>query len=334
MTDHNQIPTPPHLPGISWRALQATDQGAITALSAACQAADGGQALIADGLYLREEGAGATIGAFEVSGRLIACAAVWPEQTPQEQRTNILGQVHPDQRGRGLGAFLLSWSTAQALLSARLSDRPRVLRLTTEALTPAAERLYQRFGFTQQFAEDVMRRNLQAALPDAPFPPGVTLAEWTPALAGQFFEAYQDALSRTPRLPDLERRAVDRVGHRRRWLSSPDVVAGARRRTAGRLHRVRRRMDRAGRHTSGLARARPGRRAGGRGAAALQGRRRRACDPGRKREQPRRGAGVRLAWLRRSRPAGALCAWSRGLRAEGCAMTTDRRLLFQNRAEE
>src|SRR5262245_13672135 len=114
MTDHDHIPTPPDLPGISWGLLQPGDQNMITALAAACQAADGGQALIAADLYLRADGAGARLGAFEASGRLIACAAVRPERTPQEQRANILGQVHPDQRGRGIGTFLLSWSIAQA----------------------------------------------------------------------------------------------------------------------------------------------------------------------------------------------------------------------------
>lgn len=204
MTNPNRISTPPPaIAGISWRQLQPDDQNAITALSVACQSADGGQALIAAELYLREGSAGATIGAFEARGRLIACAAVWPEQTPQEQRANILGQVHPDQRGCGLGTFLLSWSIAQAqaLLATSTGDYLRVLRLTTEALTPAAERLYQRFDFTQQFAEDVMRRNLHLALPDAPFPSGVALAEWTPALAGQFFEAYQESFRERPGFP-------------------------------------------------------------------------------------------------------------------------------------
>jgi mycothiol synthase len=188
---------------MSWRALQPADQDAITALSAACQATDGGQALIAADRYLHEAGAGATIGAFMAQNRLIACAAVWPEHTPQEQRANILGQVHPDERGRGVGTFLLSWSIAQAhaLLAGAPNDRPRVLRLTTEALTPAAERLYQQFGFTQQFAEDVMRRDLRPELPDAPFPPGVMLAEWTPALADQFFDAYQHAFRERPGYP-------------------------------------------------------------------------------------------------------------------------------------
>ena len=201
MTEQHTIPTLPHLPGISWRALQPDDQNAITALSAACQAADGGQALIAANLYLREQGA--TIGAFDTHGRLIACAAVWPEQTQPEQRANILGQVYPDQRRRGIGTFLMRWSIAQAhaLLPAALGDRPRVLRLTTEALTPAAEQLYQRFGFTQQFAEDVMRRDLHPELPNAPFPPGVTQTEWTPALARQFFAAYEDAFRERPGFP-------------------------------------------------------------------------------------------------------------------------------------
>jgi ribosomal protein S18 acetylase RimI-like enzyme len=208
MTDVNLIPPP--LPGLTWRTLQATDQDAITALLAACQAADGGQALIAADLYLRAEGAGATIGGFDARGDLIACAAVWPEQTPDDQRANILGQVHPEHRGRGIGSFLMNWSIAQAQaqLSATPNDRPplpasgfRVLRLTTEALTPAAERLYARFGFTQEFAEDVMRRDLHVALPDALFPPGVELAEWTPALAEQFFQAYQNAFRERPGFP-------------------------------------------------------------------------------------------------------------------------------------
>jgi mycothiol synthase len=205
--DPSIVPAPPHTPRLTWRSLQAADQDAITALSAACQAADGGQALIAAHAYIQAPGADtpprATIGAFDTAGQLFACAAVWLEQTPERAQANIIGQVHPRQRGRGIGAFLLSWSIAQtqALLAATPSDRPRALRLTTESLTPAAERLYQRFGFTQQFAEDVMRRDLQVALPDAPFPPGLTLAEWTPALAGQFFEAYEESFRERPGFP-------------------------------------------------------------------------------------------------------------------------------------
>jgi mycothiol synthase len=97
----------------------------------------------------------------------------------------------------------MSWSVAnaRALLVDVPADRPRVLRLTTEALTPPAERLYLRHSFTRQFAEDVMRRDLRAALPEAPFPPGVTISTWAPELAGHFFEAYQAAFRERPGFP-------------------------------------------------------------------------------------------------------------------------------------
>jgi mycothiol synthase len=203
MADHNRLPTPPAIAGLAWRTLQSEDQDAITALSAECQSADGGQASIAAAQYLRVGSAGTTIGAFDARGRLIACAAVWPEQTPQEQRANILGQVHPEQRRRGIGSFLLSWSIAQAqaLPAATSNARLRMLRLTTEALTPAAERLYARFGFAQQFAEDVMRHNFQTPLRAAPFPPDVSFTEWIPELAEQFFAAYEDAFRERPGFP-------------------------------------------------------------------------------------------------------------------------------------
>jgi mycothiol synthase len=205
--DSSVVPWPPQALGLAWRPLEPADQDAITALSAACQSADGGQALIAANTYVQAPGANtpprATIGAFDADDRLAACAAVWLDPTPDRPQANILGQVHPSQRRRGIGSFLLSWSIAQAhvLLSALPGGQSHLLRLTTEALTPAAERLYQQFGFTQQFAEDVMRRDLQIAPPDAPFPPGVALAEWSPALAGQFFAAYQESFRERPGFP-------------------------------------------------------------------------------------------------------------------------------------
>jgi mycothiol synthase len=207
MIHSSTIPALPQLPNLTWRALQPTDQQAITALATACQSADGGQALIAASDYLEAPGVvpapRATIGAFDPAGRLAACAAVWLEQNPDQEQAHILGQVHPNQRGRGIGAFLLGWSIAQAheLGAADPGGQPRLLRLRTEALTPAAERLYDRFGFRQQFAEDVMRRDLHLALPDAPFPPGVTIEEWTSELAGQFFQAYQDSFRERPGFP-------------------------------------------------------------------------------------------------------------------------------------
>jgi mycothiol synthase len=207
MIDSTLAPAPPNDLGLTWRPLQPSDQDAITALSAACQAADGGQALIAANDYIQAPNADtsprATIGVFDTDHQVAACAAVWLEQTPDLAQANLLGQVHPMQRRRGIGSFLLHWSIAQArvLQAAKSNNQLGVVRLRTESLTPAAERLYQQFGFTQQFAEDVMRRDLQAALPAVPLPPDLVLAEWAPALAGQFFEAYQESFRERPGFP-------------------------------------------------------------------------------------------------------------------------------------
>jgi ribosomal protein S18 acetylase RimI-like enzyme len=53
----------------------------------------------------------------------------------------------------------------------------------------------------QQFAEDVMRRDLEASLPDILLPFGISFATWAPALAGQFFAVYQAAFRERPGYP-------------------------------------------------------------------------------------------------------------------------------------
>ncbi len=148
--------------------------------------------------------AGASIGAFEVAGRLVASTAVQPTHTPEEYRATIVGQVHPAYRKRGFGTFLLRWSIAEAsrLLDTCSPNRAHVLQLSTESLSAGAVHLFERHGFKQRFAEDVMRRDLDAPLPDVAVPPGIRLATWVPALASQFFTVYQAAFRERPGYPD------------------------------------------------------------------------------------------------------------------------------------
>ena len=199
MDTPDESPAPPTTPGLSWRSLQPFDVEAIIALATTCLAADGGLPLGATDAYLREHylppRSGSSIGAFDIDGRLIACAATQPTHTTNEYRTTTVGQVHPDHRRRGFGTFLLRWSIAEAsrLLAACPPDRPHVLQLTTEMLTEDAARLIERHGFTQQFAEDVMQRDLATPLPDVLPPSGIRFATWAPALADQFFAVYQVA---------------------------------------------------------------------------------------------------------------------------------------------
>jgi mycothiol synthase len=207
MTNDSTNLIPPTSLHIAWRPLQPADLAAITALTLACLAVDGGLPLAAnadfiEGRYLSAP-AHATIGAFDRSGRLVACTAAQLAEAPEEYRSLIVGQVHPAYRRRGLGTFLIRWGMRQArmLLESCPTDRSQVLCIATESLTEASAELYARYGFTQQFGETVMRRSLSTPLPDRPLPHDITIEIWTPALAEQFFEAYQASFRDRPGFP-------------------------------------------------------------------------------------------------------------------------------------
>jgi len=204
--DENMImPTTPRL---SWRSLQTADVAAIAALASMCMEADGGLPLSATNAYIQKHylpaPPGTSIGAFEVNGRLVACGAIQPTHTPDDYRITIVGQVHPLYRKRGIGTSLLEWSIAEAskLLSTSPPDRPHVMLVATELLSTGAVALFEQHGFKQLFAEDVMRRNLDTPLPDAPVPPDIRFATWTPALASKFFAVYQAAFRERPGFPN------------------------------------------------------------------------------------------------------------------------------------
>src|SRR6266498_285670 len=99
MTNNSSNLIPPTSLNIAWRPLQPADLAAITALTSACLAADGGLPLAAnadfiEGRYLSAP-AYATIGAFDHNGRFVACTAAQLVETPEEYRGLIVGQGHP-----------------------------------------------------------------------------------------------------------------------------------------------------------------------------------------------------------------------------------------------
>ena len=186
------------LPGVRWAALLAADRAQVEALGRACLAADGGFMPLPLAGCL-DAGAPA-IGAWNESGGLLGASAVRLQEGADETLAAIVGQVLPGARGRGIGRRLIEWSVAQgqALLAQAEGPRPRALRIATEGLVPAAERLYARYGFAQSFAEDVMRRDLAGDLPLVPLPDGVALDTWAPERAAQFFAAYNASFRTRP----------------------------------------------------------------------------------------------------------------------------------------
>ncbi len=204
MTNPTPLLSPPPTPNLLWRPLASADRDAVSALIAACIAQDGGIPFIAnDESFLEQFVADVphpALGGFDDVGQLVACAAARLDAESEENRVTLVGNVHPAYRRRGLGNFLMTWAIAQAqaLLASAPQAEHNAISIRTESITPDAETLYARFQFTQAVASNVMRHALQGALPTAPFPPDITLAQWSDALAEKFFEAFHASFRDRP----------------------------------------------------------------------------------------------------------------------------------------
>jgi len=191
-------PAPPDTEGLTWRRLGGADLAALAELAGACLAADGGLGFLFDAENLQKrffaEPPAAAIGSIDAVGQMAACAAVHLAGDSDEQRAVIVGHVRPDLRGRGIGDFLMGWGEANALsFLAQTGAERGMLVVRSESLTEPADRLYRRRGFKRAFEQLVMRRDFALPLPDCPLPRGVTLADWRPEIAEQFYRAYYPA---------------------------------------------------------------------------------------------------------------------------------------------
>lgn len=206
MQNSTIIPAPPSLAGLAWRPITRDDLAALVDLSSACFLADGGLHFLFEpdsiGDRFFPDAPGAVIGAFAPDGRLAACAAAHLGESPGAQRAVLAGHVRPDQRGKGIGTYLMRWGQvqAQSLLAGSANDQP-VVQISTESLTESAHRLYCAHGFEIVAESLVMGRDNDLPLPDCSLLPGVTLTNWQPDLADQFFQAYAAAFRERPGFP-------------------------------------------------------------------------------------------------------------------------------------
>jgi len=195
-------PAPPSLAGLIWRPIARDDLAALVELAAECNLADGGLAFMNEPGNLESryfpDAPGVSIGAFAADEHLVACATAHLARESDTERAIIVGQVHPKLRNRGIGTYLMRWSQvqAQSLLTVAKVDRG-LLQVSTES----AHRLYQAHGFEIVAESLVMGRDNDLPLPDCPLPPGVTLTNWQPNLADQFFQAYDAAFRERPGFP-------------------------------------------------------------------------------------------------------------------------------------
>jgi mycothiol synthase len=199
-------PLPPSLDGLIWRPIARDDSTKLIDLAKSCYSSDGGihSMFEPDEIVSRffPDEPGAAIGALNADAQLVACGTVTVSGDSSPPRATIVGHVHPDMRGRGLGTYLIGWSRVQAesLFASTAADQG-VLRIRTESLTESAHHLYLSHGFRSVFEALVMQWGLGEPLPDRQLPPDVTITDWRPDLADEYFQAYDAAFRDRPGFP-------------------------------------------------------------------------------------------------------------------------------------
>lgn len=202
---HNRYPTrldpPSEQANLTWRKMVSEDLEGIVRLSKAGLMVDGGLPFLFESDFLQSryfpDSPGTGIVGFTPDGRVVSCAAAHLVDT---QKVLIVGLVHPDQRRKGIGTYLMDWS--QSLASRLLSAVGNgIMQIATESLSEPAHRLYLRHGFTSVFEEVVMRYDLDVSLPEHPLPADASLTSWRPELAEEFYQAYYEAFRERPGFP-------------------------------------------------------------------------------------------------------------------------------------
>ncbi len=174
----------------TWRAVQAADLAALADLDRACRAADG-PASVPEPAYATLLTAPATALICAVRRDTAAPVAVgWVQVEGAQARSG--GRVQPDQRRKRLGTAVLRWAEAQA---GTLGEVRRLI-IRNEAFSDGSAALYAQAGYSCDFVEQWMQRDLRAALPTVTQP--LPTVPWSAATAPQFFAVYRAAFQTRP----------------------------------------------------------------------------------------------------------------------------------------
>ena len=188
---------------VHFRPLRADDAEALVDLLLAARAADGPsdpvrreelRHLWFDHPGVRHETD--SIGAFGDDGSLLGAVAVFARDAPTAiARTFMPGAVHPDQRRRGIGTYLLrrAEERARALLAQVPDDLARQIDCETPATAADRIALFEAHGFRRARSFITMRRDLAEPIPATDLPSGLRFAMWHPDLDEATRLAHNDA---------------------------------------------------------------------------------------------------------------------------------------------
>jgi GNAT superfamily N-acetyltransferase len=111
----------------------------------------------------------------------------------------IYGYVHPFQRGKGLGTYLIAWgeNRARALAASSAPDDARIVtRLYINEQAGPARALLSELGYAPIRATYTMAIDLERKPPVPQWPEGITIRNFTPGVDDQAaYEAYEEAFA-------------------------------------------------------------------------------------------------------------------------------------------
>jgi GNAT superfamily N-acetyltransferase len=115
--------------------------------------------------------------------RMVGTGAIWTRsQADPVHDVRYEGGVHPEFRGRGIGAELLRWAEEAAvpLHVERFPGRPLSLSSRCSSTNAAAVELHELRGFRMARWFNGMIRDLSVPPPEVADPPGVEIVAWAP----------------------------------------------------------------------------------------------------------------------------------------------------------
>jgi len=117
-----------------------------------------------------------------VDGEVVGWALAWHQPAGERlERADLVGEVDPGFRGRGLGRQLLAWTLdrVREQLAAHDHDLPRHLRGGAYDWQEDRARLFARFGLVPTRWADELLLPLDGPRPEVADPDGVRIVAWT-----------------------------------------------------------------------------------------------------------------------------------------------------------
>jgi len=187
-----------------WRSMRLGDVRALALFEQECALVDGDTLVLDEAAWAQRlsDGEYAAVNSLLAlyDGMIAAAGWISFQEEADEVQGFLDGRVHPAWRGHGIGAELLHRLERRAItqLDHIANGRRRVLRILYYDRREDAVALYEKAGFSFQFAEVEMRRSVVGDLPAHQVPEGIHFFPHSSVTAPLFFQAYTHAFSTRP----------------------------------------------------------------------------------------------------------------------------------------